>query len=76
MGSPANLTPVRWRRVLAICYMNAESAMGAKPYPDYRTSELFDRHYILVRGRDVKCRGLIGVDEFLSTMSVTQTGHA
>ncbi len=72
-SSPPNLSSTRWRRVLVIRYMSADGEMGAKQYPDYRTNELFDRQYILVRGRDVKCRGLIGVDEFLSALSVSQT---
>jgi len=71
-SSPPNLSADRWRRVLVIRYMSADGDMGAKQYPDYRTAEPFDRQYILVRGCDVACRGLVGVDEILSAMSATQ----
>ena len=71
-SSPPNLSPVRWRRVVVIRYISADGDIGTKQYPDYRTTELFERKYILVRGRDVKGRGLIGVDDFISEMTAAE----
>ena len=48
----------RWRRIIVVRYMNADGEMGQKQYPNYHTGEMFDRKYILVRGRDVLNRGL------------------
>lgn len=48
----------RWRRVLVFRFMTAGGDMGPKAYEDYRTGENFDREYYLVRGKDVKGRGL------------------
>ena len=56
--SPANRSKDRWRRVLVVRYMSADGDMAPKQYPNYRTKEMFDRQYILVRGEDVLGRGL------------------
>ncbi len=50
--SPPNTTPDRWRRVLVLRYLSGDSDMFKKQYPDYRTTEMFDRRYYLMRGRD------------------------
>lgn len=50
--SPPNRTTDRWRRVLVLRYLSADSDMGPKQYADYRTNEPFDRRYYLMRGHD------------------------
>lgn len=56
--SPVNGSHNRWRRVLVVRYMSADGDMTPQQYPDYRTNEIFDRKFILVRGEDVLGRGL------------------
>jgi len=56
--SPPNRSKDRWRRVLVVRYMSADGDMAPQQYPDYRTNEMFDREYVLVRGEDVLDRGL------------------
>jgi phytanoyl-CoA hydroxylase len=48
----------RYRRVLVLRYMSADGTVGAKEYEDYRTGEKFARECFLVRGEDVRKRGL------------------
>ncbi len=55
--SPPN-TSDRWRRVLVCRYMGADGEMDEKEYPDYRTGRMFPRKYLLVRGEDLRNRGL------------------
>ncbi len=56
--SPVNSSKDRWRRVLVVRYMSADGDMALNQYPDYRTKEMFDRKFVLVRGEDVLGRGL------------------
>jgi phytanoyl-CoA hydroxylase len=48
----------RWRRVLVLRYIDAAGEVGDKQYKDYRTGESFMRECYLVRGQDVRNRGL------------------
>jgi len=48
----------RWRRVLVLRYIDAAGEVGGKEYKNYRTGEVFARECYLVRGKDVKNRGL------------------
>ena len=67
--SPPNRTVDRWRRVLVLRYLSADSDMEAKQYPNYRTAEPFDRRYYLMRGSD-HGQGLVEpVDTALATMA-------
>ena len=47
-----------WRRALVLRYMSAEGEMSEKQYVDYRNGKHFSREYLLVRGQDLKRRGL------------------
>ncbi len=66
--SPPNRSPDRWRRVLVVRYMSADGDLGQKQYPHYRTNLPFDRQFILLRGRDIRNRGLIPAGDFLAKM--------
>ena len=59
--SPANRSPRRWRRVLVIRYMSAEGQMPPLQYRNYKTGEMFDRRFFLLRGKDVGQHGLVRV---------------
>lgn len=51
-------TSEHWRRVLIFRYLAADGELGPGTYYDYRTNEPFERVFYLVRGRDVKGKGL------------------
>jgi phytanoyl-CoA hydroxylase len=48
----------RWRRVLVCRYMRADGDMAEMQYPDYRTGQMIQRKYLLVRGNDIGRHGL------------------
>ena len=51
----------RWRRVLVIRYMSAEGQMPPLQYHNYKSGEMFDRQFFLLRGQDVAQQGLVRV---------------
>ena len=51
-------TSAHWRRVLIFRYLAADGELGPGTYHDYRTNAPFERVFYLVRGRDVKGKGL------------------
>lgn len=48
----------RWRRVIGLRYVSAEIDLAYKEYPNFRTGEMFEREFFLVRGNDVRGHGL------------------
>ena len=56
-NSPPNRSD-RWRRVLVLRYIAADSQFGRKTYKNHSTGAPFDREYFLVRGRDLQELGL------------------
>ena len=55
-NSPPNRSD-RWRRVMVLRYIAADSQIASKPYTNYKTGEPFDREFFLVRGADVLGHG-------------------
>lgn len=47
----------RWRRVISLRYMSAESTVAEQEYESYVDGRTYQRGYFLVRGKDVKGRG-------------------
>ncbi|MDA0660376.1 MAG: phytanoyl-CoA dioxygenase family protein [Planctomycetota bacterium] len=66
--SPPNRSADRWRRVVVLRYMSADGEMGAKQYPNFRTAQLFDREYILVRGSGSRSPGLVTLADFRQSL--------
>ena len=56
-SSPANTDPTRWRRVIVIRYLSADSALGCQTYQSFHDGSDFPREYFLLRGADTRGYG-------------------